>query len=227
MVVINERLWDFLRNIYSSTVALKKTASGSITASIKMDEEDGTYVPVAMSNRSSIRARPMQFKTSDLPVDNSVESDSSDDSIPEATEKRTTIRNWAASPPSNRSLSAKDIVVEEANEDTNKEDENDNSIKKQDMNGFARPSIKSSVYESSEEEEIWLGSQVAPAVGLKNFGVNCYANAGLQCILSLSEITGYFLEEGYSKISYKTVLKTPTICKKLSIFYQEVFRYFI
>lgn len=77
--------------------------------------------------------------------------------------------------------------------------------------------------ESEEAEEIWTGNRIAPPIGLVNFGANCYINAGLQCLLSLPEMNGYFIEEWHNKIGYPTVSKTRKVCKQMSQFYQEVF----
>jgi len=224
MYIINGKLWNFLKSKYSSTVILIKEESGTIMAKMRTDESDETYEPVAISNRSSIRAAPMLFKANPIQEsEDDVSSDSknspNEDPIPG---KRTTIRGWEAERYLDKPISANEVIVEEKSVNTSKKESEQQSMR---QSQEVKRTIRYTANESSEEEEIWLGSQVAPAVGLKNHGSNCYVNAGLQCLLSLSEITGYFLEERYDKISYEKVLETPNVCKKLSAFYKEVFQY--
>ena len=38
---------------------------------------------------------------------------------------------------------------------------------------------------------------IAPALGMTNFGSNCYANSGIQCLLCIPELNSYFLQEGF------------------------------
>jgi len=231
MYIINDKLWSFLKIKYSSTVTLRKEASGAIMAKMKMDESDETYRPVAISNSSSIKAAPMLFKANPIQESEDDLSDISDDSDNSNNSpnedpilgKRTTVGDWEAERYLDRPVSVNEIIVEESVNKSKEESEQQSMRQSQEF----RRTILHTVNESSEEEEIWLGSQIAPAVGLKNYGSNCYVNAGLQCLLSLPEITGYFLGKEYDKISYETVVKTPSVCKKLSAFYQEVFEYFV
>lgn len=221
MYVISGSVWNYLKSRYDSTVAIKKEPSGRITVSMKMEEADETYTPVAISNRSCIMPTP--FKLKKIENDEVDESDDDSSESPYNPHKRATIRAWDANPAINSSVSAKDVIIEEKDED---------SIKEKSVANNSKLSIRKSQHpqrssiESSIEEDIWLGSQVAPAVGFANYGYNCYVNAGLQCFLSLSEITGYFLEEEYNKISYTTVIKSRTVCKQLSALYKQIFQYF-
>lgn len=57
-----------------------------------------------------------------------------------------------------------------------------------------------------------------PPIGLKNYGANCYANAGIQCLCCVPEMNSYFLDEKYEEIDYMTC-KEFNICKGLTKLY--------
>jgi ubiquitin C-terminal hydrolase len=57
-----------------------------------------------------------------------------------------------------------------------------------------------------------------PPIGLKNYGANCYVNAGIQCLCCIPEMNIYFLEEKYREIDYVTC-KNIKICEGLTNLY--------
>eukprot|EP00826_Nyctotherus_ovalis_P020745 TRINITY_DN16557_c0_g1_i3.p1 TRINITY_DN16557_c0_g1~~TRINITY_DN16557_c0_g1_i3.p1 ORF type:complete len:383 (+),score=87.87 TRINITY_DN16557_c0_g1_i3:710-1858(+) len=60
-------------------------------------------------------------------------------------------------------------------------------------------------------------------VGLKNFGVNCYINAGLQCLLCIPELSEYFLHEKFASLNYETKSPTKPVCNMMASWYEEMF----
>ena len=74
-----------------------------------------------------------------------------------------------------------------------------------------------------EEEEVideQHTSAEAKAVGIVNHESNCYINAGMQCLLCISELYDYFLKEKYKNIRYETK-KNKDICKKVTTFFNS------
>jgi len=66
---------------------------------------------------------------------------------------------------------------------------------------------------------------VAPAFGLKNYGVNCYINATLQCLLCLPEMNTYFLERQYKNSNASNDKSSYPICDHIAELYDEGFSY--
>lgn len=64
---------------------------------------------------------------------------------------------------------------------------------------------------------------VAPALGLRNYGENCYVNAGLQCLLCVPELNAYFLEARYRSILYPTAKRGFKVCEALTGLYGAIF----
>ena len=61
---------------------------------------------------------------------------------------------------------------------------------------------------------------IAPAIGLTNYGVTCYVNSSFQCLLSVPEMSAYFLERSYEITSPGTNFR---VCHSISELYNEVF----
>jgi len=64
---------------------------------------------------------------------------------------------------------------------------------------------------------------IAPPVGFKNYGANCYVNASLQCLLSIPEMNTYFLDGHYKQTKCTTKKSDFNVCDTISQLYQEVF----
>ena len=60
-------------------------------------------------------------------------------------------------------------------------------------------------------------------VGIINYGTNCYVNAGLQCLLCIPELNGYFLDELFNNITIKTKCENKSVCKMVANLYKEIF----
>lgn len=67
-------------------------------------------------------------------------------------------------------------------------------------------------------------NRIAPAVGFKNYGSTCYVNATMQCLLSISELNSYFLDERYKKIQYETQMPKFKVTYMISCLYHEYFQ---
>ena len=60
-------------------------------------------------------------------------------------------------------------------------------------------------------------------VGIKNFKVNCYINASLQCLLCIPELSDYFLEKRFTQINYETKSQQRSICNIMTEWYEGIF----
>lgn len=60
-------------------------------------------------------------------------------------------------------------------------------------------------------------------VGLVNFSVNCYINAGLQCLLCIPELSEYFLHKRFASLNYETKSPDKPICKMMGSWYEDMF----
>ncbi len=81
---------------------------------------------------------------------------------------------------------------------------------------YAMESVESVIDERDRE-------CVAPALGLRNYGENCYVNAGLQCLLCVPEMNAYFMQARYKNITYPTKKRGFVICEALNALYKSVF----
>ncbi len=64
---------------------------------------------------------------------------------------------------------------------------------------------------------------VAPPVGMRNYGVTCYLNASLQCLLCIPEMNTYFLGEHFAKILHQTREPDFAVCCIMARLYKEIF----
>ncbi len=62
---------------------------------------------------------------------------------------------------------------------------------------------------------------VAPAVGLTNYGSNCYANSGIQCLLCVPELNAYFLQEKFQAQIKKE--NNIEFCNAVTDIYKQIF----
>ena len=104
--------------------------------------------------------------------------------------------------------------------------ENDRQIIK---NKMTKPSIRKSAEGSFDEYLPQATCEiskdcVAPAFGFKNYGVNCYVNATLQCLLCIPEMNLYFLEQQYKGASVYNDRAEFALCNSISELYNEVFK---
>ena len=60
-------------------------------------------------------------------------------------------------------------------------------------------------------------------LGFKNYGSNCYINAGFQCLLCINIFTEYFLKEQFNKIVHKTKVMERSVCKHISNMYKKIY----
>ena len=61
----------------------------------------------------------------------------------------------------------------------------------------------------------------AALVGMRNYGANCYINAGLQCLLCVPELNGYFCEDRFERIGFETKRKRRVVCAEVANFWKE------
>ena len=206
MYVINSSIWDFLKNAYTSFVMLRKEASGRIMASIQMDDKDGTYTPVALTNQSSVKPIAMimpKEETQQSEMDkmkDDLEKDLDDMDQEPAEGRRSTIRRKELNQSIDGQRSPKDVILEEDNEESVSENKQKESLSRESKpresapresapresvprdsmprDTIFRPSVLNRGSIDDEQEDLWIGTNIAPAVGLKNYGANCYVNAG-------------------------------------------------
>ncbi len=74
---------------------------------------------------------------------------------------------------------------------------------------------------SSEEDQLEM--KHAPAVGLRNYGANCYLNAALQCLFCVPELNAYFLAEKFSFIAHATKRRSRSTCRDLANILGDMF----
>eukprot|EP00826_Nyctotherus_ovalis_P015988 TRINITY_DN14598_c0_g1_i4.p1 TRINITY_DN14598_c0_g1~~TRINITY_DN14598_c0_g1_i4.p1 ORF type:complete len:317 (+),score=17.08 TRINITY_DN14598_c0_g1_i4:516-1466(+) len=64
---------------------------------------------------------------------------------------------------------------------------------------------------------------VAPVFGFKNYDVNCYINATLQCLLCIPEMNTYFLERQYKNSSMHRKESSFPVCDLIADLYDKAF----
>ena len=67
-----------------------------------------------------------------------------------------------------------------------------------------------------------MNLRTIPPVGLRNYGANCYVNAGLQCMLCVPEMNAYFVDEQYLALQYECKSKRMSTCKDLTTLYKNM-----
>jgi ubiquitin C-terminal hydrolase len=87
-----------------------------------------------------------------------------------------------------------------------------------------KPDIESSFDELRPKLTCGISKDgVAPPFGFKNYGVNCYINATLQCLLCIPEMNTYFLERQYRNSNLHSGKKLYPICDYIAELYDEAF----
>ncbi len=76
---------------------------------------------------------------------------------------------------------------------------------------------------SASSSDDQMEKKYAPAVGMRNYGANCYLNAALQCLFCVPELNAYFLAGKFSNLSHATKKPRRTTCRSLADILGEIF----
>lgn len=200
--IINEKLWEKIFGIYGSDFAAKKNSDNSIQAyrinyvySDKMPKYEEIAIQEELNNSE---VDYLQTEKSNIfPMKNA---------IPTNAESTITIYHKACTQLTDRcshSLNKKiDLSINEGNLHDCAEISEDLDKTERNVDCFQKQTIEPK--------------------GLKNYGDNCYVNAGLQSIMCIPEMNAYFLGEKFDEIQHTPKKRGFKICNALSALYQTM-----